>query len=125
MTTQQQRSGELLAAISNAIVQIFSEYYGRGPTKAKTYINDNYVFTVTEDILTTVEQTLVERGREGLVREVRLSFQEAVAVRFKEAVQEATGRTVITYHSQVVFDPPMGFEMFVLDQPPEGFDPPR
>jgi uncharacterized protein YbcI len=125
MTTQQQRSGELLAAISNAIVQIFSEYYGRGPTKAKTYINDNYVFTVTEDILTTVEQTLVERGRESLVREVRLSFQEAVAVRFKEAVEKATGRTVITYHSQVVFDPPMGFEMFVLDQPPEGFDPPR
>jgi uncharacterized protein YbcI len=125
MTTQQQRSGELLAAISNSIVQIFSEYYGRGPTKAKTYINDNFVFTVTEDILTTVEQTLVERGKESLVREVRLTFQEAVAPRFKEAVEKATGRAVVTYHSQVVFDPPMGFEVFVLDQPPAGFEAPR
>jgi uncharacterized protein YbcI len=122
MTTEQVRSGEVLAAVSNGIVQIFSEFYGRGPTKAKTYINDNFVLTVLEDILTTVEQTLVDRGREDLVREVRLSFQEAVAPRFKEAVQVATGRKVLTYHSQVTFHPVMGFEIFVLDAPPVGME---
>jgi uncharacterized protein YbcI len=111
--------GEQVAEISNAIVGIFSECYGRGPTKAKTYLFDNYVFTVLEDILTTVEQTLVENGQKDLVRAVRLTFQEAVADRFKQAVAEATGRHVIAYHSQVTFDPALGFEIFVLEPEPE------
>lgn len=108
--------GEQAAAISNAIVQIFAECYGRGPTKAKTYLVDNYVFCVLEDILTTVEQTLVGNGKEKLVREVRLTFQEEVADRFTSAVEEIMGRRVVTYHSQVVFHPPMAFEVFVLEE---------
>jgi uncharacterized protein YbcI len=64
--------------------------------------------------LTTVEQTLVQNGQKDLVRAVRLTFQEATADRFKQAVAEATGREVIAYHSQVTFDPPLGFEIFVL-----------
>jgi uncharacterized protein YbcI len=59
----EEASGERLAAISNAVVGIFSEYYGRGPTKAKSYVVDNYVLCVLDDILTTVERTLVERAR--------------------------------------------------------------
>jgi len=113
-------TGEQTAAISNAIVGIFSECYGRGPTKAKTYIFDNYVFCVLEDLLTTVERTLVENGQEALVREVRLTFQEEVANRFTSAVEEVMERPVVAYHSQVVFHPPMGFEIFVLaDDSPE------
>jgi uncharacterized protein YbcI len=111
--------GEQVAEISNAIVGIFSEFYGRGPTKAKTYLFDHYVLTVLEDILTTVERTLVDNGREDLVRAVRLTFQEAVADRFKQAVSEATGRNVVAYHSQVTFHPPLGFEIFVLEPEPE------
>ena len=114
MTISDSRPGEQAAAISNAIVGIFSECYGRGPTKAKTYIFDDYVLTVLEDILTPVEETLVGNGHEGLVRKVRLTFQESVAQRFTAAVAEATGREVLTYHSQVTFHPPMGFEIFVL-----------
>lgn len=76
---------------------------------------DDYVFTVLEDILTQVEVTLVDNDQEDLVRRVRLTFQESVADRFKGAVEEATGRKVLTYHSQVVFHPPMSFEIFVLE----------
>jgi uncharacterized protein YbcI len=108
--------GEQLAAVSNAIVSIFSECYGRGPTKVKSYAFDNYVVTVLEDILTTVERTLVNNGKENLVREVRLTFQEEVADRFTSAVEEIVGRRVVTYHSQVVFHPPMAFEVFVLEE---------
>ena len=100
--------------MSNAVVRILSECYGRGPTKAKTYVFDNYVVCVLEDFLTTVERTLVEKGREELVRTVRLTFQEAVADRFTSAVAEIMGREIVAYHSQVTFDPPMGFEIFVL-----------
>jgi uncharacterized protein YbcI len=106
--------GERLAAISNAIVTLFSECYGRGPTKAKTYAFDNYIFTVLEDLLTTVERTLVEHGEQDLVRTVRLTFQEAFADRITSEVERIAEREVVAYHSQVVFDPPMGFEVFVL-----------
>jgi uncharacterized protein YbcI len=109
------KEGELLADVSNAIVGIFAECYGRGPTKAKSYMFDDYLVTVLDDLLTTVETTLVENGRENLVREVRVTFQEAVADRFKNAVTEVIGRKVLTYHSQVTFHPARGFEIFVLE----------
>jgi uncharacterized protein YbcI len=115
-------AGKLLAEISNAVVRVFSECYGRGPNKAKTYMVDNYVFTVLEELLTTVEETLVNAGRSELVREVRLAFQAEMADRFKSAVEEVTGRTVVAYHSQLVFDPTMAFEIFVLE--PEDEDEP-
>ncbi len=118
MAAQTGSRGAALAQISNAIVGILREHYGRGPTKAKTYLNDNYVLTVTEDLLTTVEQTLVDRGDEELVRTMRLRFQTVVADRFTEAVEQAFGRKVIAYHSQVTFDPAIGFEIFVLEPEP-------
>jgi uncharacterized protein YbcI len=115
MTTVHGAQGAVLAQVSNDVVGILRECYGRGPTKAKSYLNDNYLLTVTEDLLTTVEQTLVERGHDELVRTMRLRFQEVVSDRFVKAVEGATGRRVVTYHSQITFDPPMGFEIFVLD----------
>jgi uncharacterized protein YbcI len=108
--------GDRLAAVSNAVVGILSECYGRGPTKAKSYAFDNFILCVLEDFLTTVERTLIERGEEELVRSVRLTFQESVAGRFRDAVAEALGQQVLAYHSQVTFDPPMGFEIFVLEE---------
>jgi uncharacterized protein YbcI len=119
MVAGEQIGSGQLAEVSNAIVGIFRECYGRGPTKAKTYRFDNYVVTVLEGLLTTVEETLVKNGEADLVRRVRLTFQEAVADRFTEAVSEIMGREVLTYHSQVTFDPPMGFEFFVLKPDPE------
>ena len=115
MSVHAERNGGQLAEVSNAVVKIFRECYGRGPTKAKTYMFDDYVVTVLEDILTTVERTLVNNGEEDLVRKVRLTFQEAEADKFKQAVSSALGRRVVTYHSQVTFHPPTGFEMFVLE----------
>ena len=78
---------------------------------------DDYVFCVLEDILTTVEATLLKGGHEDLIRSVRLTFQDELADTFRGAVEELTGRRVATYHSQVVFDPPMAFEIFVLEPP--------
>jgi uncharacterized protein YbcI len=114
------RTGEKLADVTNGIVKLFREYYGRGPTKAKSYMFDEYLITVLDDLLTTVESTLVNNGREALVREVRLTFQEAVADRFKNVVTEITGRKVLTYHSQVTFHPARGFEIFILEPEDEG-----
>lgn len=96
-------------------VGLLHRHFGKGPTRAKTYVLDDYVLCVLHELLTTSEQTLVDRGRGDLVREYRLAFQEELAGEFRQAVEQATGRKVIAYHSQVVFDPPTGFEIFVLE----------
>jgi uncharacterized protein YbcI len=116
--TQRSR-GEVAADISNGIVKLFSEYYGRGPVKAKTFLMDNYSVTVLENTLTTAESTLVQAGREDMVREFRLAFQTEMAGRFKGVVELATRRRVLTYQSQLMFDPDHCFELFVLDGPPD------
>jgi uncharacterized protein YbcI len=113
-------NGSVRLAISNALVTVKKQLWGKGPVKAKTYLNDNYVFAVLEGGLTRNEETLIAAGEQRLVREYRLRFQEAVAQTITAAVEEATGRKVLAYHSQIVFDPERMFEIFVLDAPPEG-----
>ena len=107
------------AEISNAMVGLKKEFYGRGPTKAKTYVNDNFVFCVLEGGLTRNEETMINAGEHDLVRRFRLRFQEVMAEPTTQAVERITGRNVIGYHSQVVFEPEYAFEIFVLDGPPE------
>ena len=110
------RLGDELAEITNGIVRLFSEYYGRGPTRAKTYmLEDRYVVTILRDTLTTVERTLAENDHVDMVRQVRLTFQEAMAANFKGVVEEALGRRVASYHSQILVQPDVGFEFFLLE----------
>jgi uncharacterized protein YbcI len=113
-----ERRPGLRADISNAMVGLKKEYYGKGPTKAKTYINDNYVLCVLQGGLTRNEETLLAAGEETLVRQYRLRFQEAMAAPTTEAIERLTGCRVLGYHSQIVFNPEYAFEIFVLDCPP-------
>lgn len=108
--------GEELAEITNGIVRLFSNYYGRGPTRAKSFLlDDTYVVTVLRDTLTTVERTLAETGHGDQVRSVRLTFQEAMSKEFVGVVEGALGRRVAAYHSQLLIDADLGFELFVLE----------
>jgi uncharacterized protein YbcI len=110
--------GEQLAEVTNGIVKLFRDYYGRGPTKAKSYIlDDRILVTVLEDTMTRVEKTLADNGHGDKVREVRLVFQEAMAHEFKQCVRDALGREVLGYHSQLTLEPDLGFEFFVLGDP--------
>jgi uncharacterized protein YbcI len=108
-------SGEELAMVSSEIVRLLAQHYGKGPTQAKSYVCDDWLFCVMKDGITTTERTLLENGEEGLVRQVRLRFQGLMQDAFKGIVEEATGRRVLTYHSQVVFDPDYAIEMFLMD----------
>lgn len=110
--------GQLRAALANAMIRILHEHWGKGPTRAKAYIEDGFIFCVLEEPLTTVERTLVDGGQTDLVRELRLQFQEMVNHEFVEQVEVLTGRRVLTCHGQIVFDPDILFEIFVLDPEP-------
>ena len=113
-----ERGQSINAEVSNAMVGLKKEFYGKGPTKAKTYVNDNYIFCVMQGGLTRNEETLLAAGHSDLVRKYRLKFQEAMAAPTVEAVERLTGRKVLGYHSQIVFDPEHAIEMFILDSPP-------
>jgi uncharacterized protein YbcI len=107
--------GSVRAALANAMVGMKKQYYGRGPTAAKAWILDDYVFVAMEGGLTRNEETLLADGKEDLVRSYRLSFQETMSETTMGAVEEITGRKVLTYHSQIVFGPTRAFEIFLLE----------
>ncbi len=111
------RQGSVRSRISHAMVGMKKEFYGKGPTKAKTYINDEYVFVVMEGGLTRNEETLLAAGQQDLVRTYRLRFEEAMTDTTVGAVEEILGRKVLTYHSQILFDPDRAIEIFVLAPP--------
>ena len=110
-----QGTGSVLSAVSNAMVATMKRYYGKGPTAAKSYFLDDYLVVVMQDGFTTVERTLLDAGQADLVREVRLRFQDEMGPEFTGAVEELTGRRVLGYSSQVVFEPPTCFELFILE----------
>lgn len=107
--------GSVRTALANAMVGMKKQFYGRGPTAAKAWILDDYVFVAMEGGLTRNEETLLADGKDHLVRTYRLAFQETVEETVTAAVEEILGRRVLTYHSQIVFDPPRTFEIFVLE----------
>ena len=113
------RNGNLRLQVSSALVALKKQLYGRGPEGAKTYFNDDWVFTVLEGGLLPHEEVLVQNGEAALVRQYRLRFQEAVTDQLCGAVEEVTGRKVLTYHSQIMFGPTRVVEMFLLDGPPD------
>jgi uncharacterized protein YbcI len=115
---QPERQGSLRTALANAMVTLKKQYYGRGPDAAKAYVEDDYVFVVLEGGLTRNEETLLADGKDEVVRSYRLEFQASVSETATGAVEELTGRKVVGYHSQIVFDPFRAFEIFVLE--PEG-----
>jgi uncharacterized protein YbcI len=103
------------AELANAMVGLKKKYYGRGPVAAKAWILDNYVFVAMEGGLTRNEETLLADGKADVVRAYRLSFQDTMTRTTTAAVEELTGRKVLSYHSQIVFDPTHSFEIFVLE----------
>ena len=54
--------GDVRTAISDGLVALLKEYYGRGPEQAKTYVNDDLVVCLLRGGFTTVEKTLKEGG---------------------------------------------------------------
>jgi uncharacterized protein YbcI len=108
-------------AISNGIGALHREHYGRGADRIRTMIHQDTVLTRLEDCFTTVEKLMISQGAFVQVRETRTLFQDWMRPRFTEIVEDATGRRVAAFFSQVSHDPDMSVELFLLD-PPAGSD---
>ena len=106
--------GDVLTAISDGLVALLKEFYGRGPTRAKSYYQDDLVVCVLRGGFTRVEKTLLEGGREDSVIQQRMDFQDLMRDRFEKAVEDATGRKVVGFMSGNQQDPDLMCEVFVL-----------
>jgi uncharacterized protein YbcI len=106
--------GEMRATISNAIVRLQAEYYGKGPTRAKTYIVEDLVVVVLEESFTRAEKTLAERGERDAIEHIRRRFQQQMAEDFTSVVEQATGRKVRVFLSETDIDQDVSVETFLL-----------
>jgi uncharacterized protein YbcI len=114
--------GQLLAAISTSIVGILREHYGRGPMKAKTYALDDIIVVVMRGSgFTPLEKTIMDSGQPDRVIAMREDFQRLVADRYKQTIEQLTGRNVVAFLSQAHVEPDITIEIFFIDGPLEGF----
>lgn len=110
----------LTEAISAAMVGLYSEFYGHTRTTATTYINDNVVVCVLEDILSDLECSQVAAGEQARVIDGRVAFQEGAQDEFTAAVEHLTRRTVTAFLSANQTSPGVACELFFLEAPPVG-----
>lgn len=121
-TEPQLGGGKLLAAISISIVKILREHYGRGPMKAKTYALDDIVVVVMRGSgFTPLEKTIMDSGEPERVIAMREDFQRVMAGRYRETIENLTGRKVLAFLSQAHVDPDITMEIFFVDGPLPGF----
>jgi uncharacterized protein YbcI len=114
MEGEQKALGETRASISKELVRLQAEYYGKGPTRAKTYILDDLVVVVLEETFTRAEKTLVERGEREAIQHIRRRFQQQMADSFISVVEQATGRRVRAFLSETAIEQDVSVETFLL-----------
>jgi uncharacterized protein YbcI len=102
------------AAISNMTVRLLSEYTGRGPTRARTFLNEDMVTIVLKDTLTKAERQLVENERGELVLSTRKTFQEIMSNDLIAGIEEILQRKVIAFLSANHIAPDIAIESFIL-----------
>jgi uncharacterized protein YbcI len=106
--------GGLRHAISDAFVGLYKEHFGKGPTKCRTFLEPDLIVVLMGGGCTAAERTLLEAGRWPEVRANRYAWQEAMADRFREKIEELTGRTVEAFMSTSHGNPDLTMEVFVL-----------
>ncbi len=116
--------GRMLASISNEMVRLYKELFGRGPTKVRTnWAGHDTLVVVLEHTLAPAERNLVKMGEHGRLRDTRMFFQYATVAEFCEPVERLTGRRVRSFISGIDAEVDgLSCELFVLH--PEDYDGP-
>ena len=110
-------AGELLAEISRSMVQLYKELYGKGPTKARTYITGDLVVCVLEGGFHRGERALLEHGQDETVLTQREAVQETMRDRFVELIERLVDRKVVSFISGVDAATETSADLFVLESP--------
>ena len=108
------KAASISSAISKAAVALLSEYTGRGPTEARTYIKEDLIIVVLYDTLTSEERAIVRSGGGDLVLSARQAFQKAMRPELIATVERFSGRSTSACMSHNHLDPDIVVESFVL-----------
>ena len=108
-------AGTLRQDISNSIVTLFKQRFGRGPTTCRTYLESDLVVLVMSGGYTAGEQTMFEAGRWYDVRRSRLAWQDSMEASFVETIEGLTHRSVKAFMSANHQGPDITVELFVLN----------
>jgi uncharacterized protein YbcI len=111
-----EHGSDLLARISTEMVRAQKKYFGKGPESAKSYMMDDFLLIVMRGSQTVAEKTMVEFGREDEVRSFRQTFENEMTSRLTGMIEELTGRKVLGYQSQFLFEPEVVIEIFFFDE---------
>jgi uncharacterized protein YbcI len=118
---QEQRS--ILMDVSNAMVRLFKEQFGRGPTKARSHwAGHDILVCVLRESFTPAEKNMVALGEHQRLRDIRTFFQTATEDEFKETVARIVGRPVESFMSAIDTHTDTAMEVFIFeaDERPEG-----
>jgi len=113
---QDERGQSLTARISTEIVRTLKESFGKGPVKAKSYLLDDFLVVVMRGGVTVAEETMLDRGHADLVRQFRQTYQNEMGDVLVAKVEALTGRNVVNYQSQILFNPHIVMEIFFFDR---------
>jgi uncharacterized protein YbcI len=120
--TAEQHRKPVPLAISNAMVKLYKEMFGRGPTRARTnFAGSDIVVCTLRDTLTPAERNMVKLGEDQRLRDVRMFFQYASEEQLRTVVEEITGRKVVAFVSGLDTGQDVATEVFYLE-PQEGAD---
>ena len=102
--------------ISNAMVRLYKEAFGRGPTKARAqFAGPDTLVVMLESSLTVAERNLVAMGEHQRLRESRLFFQYALEDQFRAIVEQALDRRTVAFISGIDTHRDVAMEVFTLE----------
>lgn len=111
------QGGQVLVELSNAMVALHRENFGRGPGAARSFHDGEMVISVLSDIYTAAERTLIAAGEAEHVRRTRTLHQEALEDEYKASVERILDRPVAAFLSAVHVEPDVAIEVFLLGAP--------
>src|SRR4051812_26123478 len=105
----------VLAAVSTAMVRLYKDQFGRGPTRARSeWAGPDQLVVTLEDTCTPAERRLAALGEHQRLRDTRLLFQYAAEAELTAVVEQLTGRRVRAFVSGLDTRTDVACEVFVL-----------
>jgi uncharacterized protein YbcI len=109
--------GSTLLAVSNAMVRLHKEQFGRGPTSARSHFaGPDTLISTLENVLVPAEQKMIELGHEERVRDTRTSFQAATQHEFIAAAEQIVYRKVRAFASAIDVKANVAYEIFTFER---------
>jgi uncharacterized protein YbcI len=110
------RQGSALLQISNAMVRLYKDAFGRGPTKARAqFAGPDTLVVLLQDSMTVAERNLAAMGEHARLRDARMFFQYALEDEFRAAVEQILRRRTVAFISGIDTERDVSIEVFTLE----------